>query len=86
METWSSRLQQQESSLDELRRKFEAMGAFISGAACEAHPAPAAGQWKLGDMAIRRGKGFCELSMLQLDVQPPFFEARPKRRLALRLE
>lgn len=64
VDTLSSRLHQHESSLDDLRRKFEAS------------PAPSTGQWKLGDMAIRRGKGFCELSMVQLDVQPPFFEVR----------
>jgi len=33
-------------------------------------------QWKLGDMAIRRGKGFCELSMVHHEADPPYYEVR----------
>ncbi|CAJ1426730.1 unnamed protein product [Effrenium voratum] len=61
--THSSQMAQKEAELDSLRRKFEATASSST-------------YWKLGDLAIRRGKGFCELSMVQMDVQPPFLEVR----------
>eukprot|EP00913_Durusdinium_trenchii_P013556 g12726.t1 len=64
VENFTTKVQQHETTLDDLRRKIEATAP------------PHVGQWKLGDMAIRRGKGFCELSLVQLDIQPPIFEVR----------
>merc|ERR1719174_1705198 len=32
--------------------------------------------WKLGDMAIRRGKGLCEISTVHQNEDPPYFEVR----------
>jgi len=63
-ESASSSLEEKQTALEELRRKIEA-GASTANV-----------RWKLGDMAVRRGKGFCELSMVQMDVQPPCFEVR----------
>lgn len=32
--------------------------------------------WKLGDLAIRRGKGLCEISTVHHETDPPYFEVR----------
>ncbi|CAE7730042.1 unnamed protein product [Symbiodinium pilosum] len=59
----TSSLEDKQAALEDLRRKVEASAGTSNV------------RWKLGDMAVRRGKGFCELSMVQMDVQPPCFEA-----------
>mmetsp|Transcript_51091 Transcript_51091/g.91749 ORF Transcript_51091/g.91749 Transcript_51091/m.91749 type:complete len:733 (+) Transcript_51091:70-2268(+) len=60
-----AKLDDKKAALDDLGSKFE-----------ERAPATPSGQWKLGDLALRRGKGFCELSMVHHEVDPPFFEVR----------
>ncbi|CAE7312403.1 unnamed protein product [Symbiodinium natans] len=60
----SSNLEDKQASMEDLRRKIEA------------NTSTANVHWKLGDMAVRRGKGLCELSMVQMHIQPPCFEVR----------
>lgn len=63
----SSRFEEKKTALEDLCTRVEERAVPNSGASVP---------WKLGDLAVRRGKGLCELSMVHHLADPPYFEVR----------
>lgn len=62
----ASKAEEKRLVLEEACSRIEEKGGrFVDGQA-----------WKLGDIAIRRGKGLCEISMVHHEADPPYFEVR----------
>jgi len=65
-EAAASRVDKCRGDIEELCIRFEERASAVDNYS----------RWKLGDIAIRRGKGLCELSMVHHEAEPPYFEVR----------
>eukprot|EP00927_Polykrikos_kofoidii_P033750 TRINITY_DN28579_c0_g1_i1.p1 TRINITY_DN28579_c0_g1~~TRINITY_DN28579_c0_g1_i1.p1 ORF type:complete len:858 (+),score=164.19 TRINITY_DN28579_c0_g1_i1:189-2762(+) len=65
--TAQSKVTLRQAALEELCGRIEERALPSSGSEA---------RWKLGDFAVRRGKGICELSTVHHEADPPYFEVR----------
>jgi len=63
------------SATANVTRKQDALEKLCKGFEERAGPQMIS-KWKLGDFALRRGKGLSEISMVHYEADPPYFEVR----------